>query len=393
MLDRKRLTGRLAAACLSAALFLPFPALSFPAYAQSPEFAYSAEKWAALRDNKLEYDEIADLVHEYNNTVVQNNLEYQDYKSKTRDDIAQDYYDRAEEIYSNIEYPDTDDSNYGSQMSAALNSKIQADNLMEQGDESVEDSETLKLGYDQTEAGLVQQAQGLMISYRSQYDSLESLRERKTLAEASYQSELTRMSAGMSTQASVLSAKEAVTSAEASILSAESNLEKTKQSLCLMLGWDYGIQVEIGELPELDLDEIAAIDVNADVAKAQEQSYSIRLTTKRLENARTTKVRETLAQTLASQQRTVANSVKSAYESLILARSSYEQVLQAYGLEQVSMEAAERKLQAGTMTKNAYQTQKSSYLTAEVSVQTQKLSLLQAKLEYDWAVAGLAAAS
>lgn len=385
MLGRKHLAGGLAAACLAM--------MPLQAFAQSPEFAYSEEKWAALRDDRLEFDEIADLVHEYNNTVVQNKLEYQDYKSKTRDDIAQDYYDRAEEIYSSIEYPDTDDSNYGSRMSAALNSKIQADNLMEQGDESVEDSETLKLGYDQTEAGLVKQAQELMISYWSQYYSLESLRERKALAEASYQSELTRMDAGMSTQAKVLSAKEAVTSAEASILTGESNLEKTKQSLCLMLGWSYGSQVEIGELQELNLEEIGAIDVETDMEKAQEQNYNIRLTTKRLENARTTKVRDTLTQTLASQQRTVANSVKSAYDSLILAQSGYEQACLAYEMEQVSMDSAGRKLQAGTMTKNAYESQKSSCLTAKVAVQTQEISLIQAKLAYDWAVAGLAAAS
>lgn len=385
MIDRNICIGGLMAVCLAA--------MPFPAYAQSPEFAYSAEKWATLRDNRLEYEEIADLVHEYNNTVVQNNLDYLDYKDQTRDDIAQDYYDRAEEIYSNIEYPDTDDSNYGSQMAAALNNKIQADNLMEQGDESVEDSETVKLGYDQTEASLVQQAQGLMISYWNQYYSLDSLRQRKILAEAGYQSELTRMSAGMSTQSSLLSAKEAVTSAEASILSAESSLENTKQSLCLMLGWSYGTQVEIGELPELSLNEIAAIDIDTDITKAQEQSYSIRLTEKRLANARTTKGKDTLTQTLASQQRTVANSVKSAYGSLILGRSSYEQAVQAYELEQVSMASAERKYQAGTMTKNAYQNQQSSYLTAQVSVQTQKLSLMQAKLAYDWAVAGLASAS
>lgn len=385
MLDRRGLICGFTVVCLGMA--------PLQASAQSPEFAYSAERWAALRDDTLEFGEIADLVHEYNNTVIQNNLEYQDYKSKTRDDIAQEYYDRAEEIYGNIEYPDTDDSNYGSQMSAALNSKLQADNLMEQGDESVEDSETIKLGYDQTEAGLVKQAQELMISYWNQYYSLESLRERKALAESSYQSELTRMSAGMSTQAKVLSAKEAVTSAEASILSGESSLEQTKQSLCLMLGWNYGSQVEIGELPEPDLDGIGAVDVDADIAKAKENDYSIRLTAKRLENARTAKVRETLTQTLSSQQQTVANRVKNAYDSLVLAQSGYSQALLAYETEQVSMEAAERKLQAGTMTRNAYESQKSSYLTAGVAVRTQELSLLQARLAYDWTVAGLASVS
>ena len=32
----------------------------------SPEFAYSEDKWASLRDNVLEFGELKDLVHEYN---------------------------------------------------------------------------------------------------------------------------------------------------------------------------------------------------------------------------------------------------------------------------------------------------------------------------------------
>ena len=96
---RKR-EKRLAGAVLAAGAITAMP---FQAFAQSsPEFAYSAEKWATLRDNKLEFDEISDLVHEYNPTVVQNEISYKDYLTKNRDDVAQDYYDKANEIYSNI---------------------------------------------------------------------------------------------------------------------------------------------------------------------------------------------------------------------------------------------------------------------------------------------------
>ena len=96
---RKR-AKRLAGAVLAAGAITAMP---FQAFAQrSPEFAYSAEKWATLRDNKLEFDEISDLVHEYNPTVVQNEISYKDYLTKNRDDVAQDYYDKANEIYSNI---------------------------------------------------------------------------------------------------------------------------------------------------------------------------------------------------------------------------------------------------------------------------------------------------
>ncbi|MFR5732039.1 MAG: hypothetical protein ACLUD2_08830 [Clostridium sp.] len=42
------------------------------AFAASPEFSRSAEEWARLQDNKIEYDEIADLIHEYNATVQKN---------------------------------------------------------------------------------------------------------------------------------------------------------------------------------------------------------------------------------------------------------------------------------------------------------------------------------
>ena len=133
-MKRGRRTAGVLAAVVSISL-LPFPALA----QQSPEFAYSAEKWASLRDDKLEYEEIAELIHEYNNTVLKNHISYQDEKDKNKDDVAQDYYDTANDIYSSIQYPDSDDANYGSQMAAVLNSRLQADQLMERGDESTED--------------------------------------------------------------------------------------------------------------------------------------------------------------------------------------------------------------------------------------------------------------
>ena len=78
--------------------------------AASPQFAYSTEKWASLQDDKLEFDEIADRIHEYNSTVEKNRIEYKDYQGKDSNEIAQEYYDAADEIESSIEYPDSDDA-------------------------------------------------------------------------------------------------------------------------------------------------------------------------------------------------------------------------------------------------------------------------------------------
>lgn len=233
----------------------------------------------------------------------------------------------------------------------------------------------------------------MMIEYWSQYYALDSLRQRKIQAENSYQSEQTRMSAGMSTQAKVLSAKEAVSSAEASILSAESNLEKTKDSLILMLGWSYGAEVTVGELPDPDPAQIELIDVESDIQKALGNNYSLKLTEKRLENARTEKVKNTQEQTGKNQREAIATNVKDSHASLLLARSNYEQAVQACELEKTSMDSAERKLAAGTITRNDYQNQQSSYVTAQANVLTKKLALLTAMTDYQWAVDGLAPAS
>ena len=381
---------KLAVVTLAAGVITAMP---FQAFAQqSPEFAYSAEKWATLRDNKLEFDEISDLVHEYNPTVVQNEISYKDYLTKNRDDVAQDYYDKANEIYSNISYPDSDDANYGSGVAAALRNEQQAKSLMEQGDENTDDQATMRIQYDQAEARLAKQAEGLMITYWIQYYNLDGQKARVEQAKLSFQSEQNRLAAGMSTQAKVLSAKESVASAEAALVTAESNLASTKESLCLMLGWGYGADVEIAELADPDQSKIAAIDVSADIQTALENSYAYRLTKKQLTNARTDSVKEKLSETEKNQRETISNSVKSAYDSLLLAQSDYEQAQSALALQEVSMKSADAKLAAGTITKNTYESQKASYTTAQVTARTQKLSLLQAMNDYDWAVNGLASA-
>ncbi len=368
-------------------------ALPSSALAGSPEFAYSAEKWAALRDDVLEYEEIADLVHEYNNTVIQNQISYQKERDKTSDDLADEYYDMADQIAGNIEYPDSDDSNYGSRMAAALNSEIQAREMMERGDESTDDAETLKLGYDQTEAGLVKQAQGEMISYYARMLDVENAKNRKVQAEASLASEQSRLAAGMSTQAKILSAQESVASADASILSAQSTLDKTKEELCLMLGWTYGADVTIGELPEPDIQAIDTIDVNADIQKALDNNYSLKKTVKQLSHARSESVTATLTQTQKNQREAISNSVKNSYDSLVLARSSYDQALQAQELQQNSLDTASRKLQAGMITRKAFEDQQTAYETARITAESKKLSLLQAMVDYQWSVDGLASAS
>ena len=359
-------------------------------FAASPEFAYSEETWAALKDNNLKYAEISDLIHEYNSTVIQNQIEYKEYKNKSRDDISEDYYDAADDVEANLEYPDSSDENYASSLYSYLNGKSNADSLREEGDDNVEDGDIKKLGYDQTEAGLVKEAQENMISYWSQTYSLESLQKELEQYQTAYDSAVRKLNAGVSAQSDVLSAKEAVTTAEASLLSAESSLKKTRQNLCQMLGWSYETEISIEEVPEPDVNEISSIDLQTDIQAGLTSNYNLKILEKKIANAQSTTSKESLQENYSSQKVTVANSIKSSYQSLILSKSDYEFAYQTYETEKTNMDAAKRKLQAGTITKNEYMEQQLAYTQAEVNVRTQKLMLLQAQLEYQWAVKGIA---
>ena len=363
------------------------------AFATSPEFAYTAEKWASLQDNKLEYGEIADLIHEYNTTVRQNELDYQKYKGKTSLEISKEYYDSADEVADRISYPDDDSANYAGQISQALNSEISVDNLTEQGDNNVDDGEIKRLGYEQAEKSIVQQAQKLMISYYSGKASLDTLEDAVTQAETAYTQAQTRKSAGMALQSEVDNAAEAVTNAKASLQSAKSSLEQTRQQLVIMSGWNYNDSVEIGSLPDVDTSAVSSINVDSDIQTAISNNYSIKITERRLANSQSENNRATYTSTLANQKDTVSTNVKNAYNSLVLAKDSYEQAKTSYELAEKERAAAELRLSAGTITKKAYAKQKSACLSAKTSMESAKLSFLTAKVSYDWAVAGLASAS
>ena len=363
------------------------------AFATSPEFAYTAEKWASLRDNKLEYSEIADLIHEYNTTVRQNELDYQEYKGKTSTDIAKEYYDSAAEVTERINYPEDDSTNYANQLSSALSSEISADNLTEEGDSNVDDGEIKRLGYEQEEKSLVQQAQELMISYYSGKASLDSLEDAVTQAETAYTQAQTRKAAGMALQSDVDTAAESVTTAKASLQSAKSSLEQTRQQLVIMLGWNYNDSVEFGTLPEVDTSAVSSINVTSDIQTAITNNYSIKITERRLANSQSENNRATYTSTLSNQKDTVSTNVKNAYNSLVLAKNSYEQAKTSCELAEKERAAAELRLSAGTITKKTYAKQESACLSAKTSMESEKLSFLTAKVTYDWAVAGLASAS
>ena len=377
---------QISACCLAAVLAAAAP--TGTAWAGSPEFARSAEEWAKLRDNVMEYDELAGLIHEYNVTVQNNQRDYNEKKNKTSDEIAQDYRDAADAVRSSMSGDDSPQAIMQDSMAEA-----QALSLEQQADDNVEDSEIFKMTYDQTEATLVSNAQTNMISYHQKARDLDLKKKNRELLAATYDSVVLKMNHGMATQMEVLTALENLQNADAAILTAESDLENTRQKLCVMLGWRYDASPEIREIPAVDLNRIQSMDPAADKAKALENNYTLRINKKKLANSSNNSKKESLQMTIDDNIQRIGSSVDSAYKNVIQSQTAYQQAAVSLEVASKNMEAAERKMQIGTLSRLDYLTQQYAYLPAQVAMEDASMALFQAVESSDWNINGLASAS
>ena len=382
-----RYSKMILASGLAAALTAVSPAA---ALAASPEFAYTEEEWAALQDNTLEYEEIEKLIKEYNVTYQNNMAEYRDFVDEygtTNEEWSDAYRELADEFYSEMGDGDT-----ASSMLSNLQLEQQAENMLTQADEAVDDSETYRLEYEKQAKNLVLQAQGYMISYHRQRLNLANAEAQKALTEANYGLTQVKLAAGMATQIDLLNAEASIRTQEQSMSSQKTALEQTRQNLIVMLGWNAGAQPEIGAVPQVSMEEINAIDVAAGKEAALANNYTLRINKRRLENSSEDSVTDKLKNTIEDNEKKIRLSVESAYQSLLAAKLSYEQAAASNETAQAQLAISAAGLQAGTITALAYEQQQANADAAQIAVQTAALDLFDAYQTYEWNVNGLAGA-
>ncbi|MCC8060014.1 MAG: TolC family protein [Clostridiales bacterium] len=382
--------------CSGGLALLLAAAAPLTAMAATPEFARTGEEWARLRDDVIEYDELEDLIAEYNVTVQTNQLDMAKFKREygdTRDDISDKYRELADEIYSSVSYPSTDDATYGYTIASVLTAEVQAKNFEEAADDNLEDIEIIYLDYKNAEKTLVTVAQANMISYESGLLQIQQAELAKKQAELAYSSAQTSMATGMTTMVDVLSAQETMLTAQRTITSSQSSIENIRQKLQVMLGWTYDASPEIGAVPSADVSRIAEMNPEADKEAALANNYTLQVNKRKLENAVSPETVETLQRTIADNERQIASSLETSYQSVLTAKLSYDQAAANLELEQRNLRQIAAQYAQGTASSMEYQNQQYTTQSAELDLQIADLSLLQAMETYDWAVNGLASAS
>ncbi len=367
-------------------------AVPMTSMAGSPEFARSAEEWARLRDNVLEYEELPGLIREYNATVQKADIDYNEFRREygtTNDEVASRYRELADELRS-LDYPDVDDSNYATMMALIINSEMSADQYEQTADDALEDSYTKYMTNCQMEANLVASAQTEMINYYLNQLQLQIAHRTKEMQQDSYQATLNEQSVGMATEVQVLTALESVHNADQTIQTTQSAIDTGRQRLQVMTGWKATDTPEIRGIPAVDMNRIAAMNPEVDKEAALANSYAQLINLRQLENARSEDKKETLQTTISETERSIYATLNAKYQAVLAAKTSYDLAVAQSDLSDQSLQMAERMLGSGDMSPLQYRTQKNSTEISRLSVKVAELNLFQAMESYDWAVNGLA---
>lgn len=366
------------------------------ALAASPEFSRSAEEWARLQDDHIEYDELADLIHEYNATVQKNQIDLNEFRKEygdTNEKWSNRYRELANELKNNISYPDVDDPSYVFGMSAVVNLESQVDSLMKSADEAVDDITVKTLTYQSAEAALVSAAQTNMIGYYKSQLQLQVNLGKQGLLKETYQSVVNKQNIGMATAVDVLTAQENLRNVDQEIQTNTSAIENYRQKLQVMLGWRFDANPQIGEIPTVDMNVIAALNPAEDNGKALENNFTLNTNKRKRENAKSEDTMETLDKTIGENEQNIGAALSSSYQSVIAAKTAYELAVAQAQLEQQNFQTVERKYSIGTVGRMDYLTQRNTTETAQLNAKIAEMTLLQEVQNYQWAVNGLANAS
>lgn len=391
---------RLVSALLSVAMLAAFPA---QAMASGPGVTepekYDAETLARLQDDVLEYEELSDLVHEYNSSmqIMWDSFDRtkQDYANIAQELKSQKktYKDGAEKDKEALDH--ATDPNDISQLTVsymtnkglekAIQSFITSYSDVAENFSSDKNTQTLR----QYERQAVSGAQSLMIAYSNIQAQKVILEKMKEMYDAKYALVTQQAAQGTATEADVLSAQSSVLSAEASLASLNSTQDDLRRKLIVMTGWTADANPEIRPVPTSDLNRIAAMNLEEDTKKAIGNNSSlIKLRHTRTNGSTAEKRLHLMSVEEAEQKMTIK--MQELYNDVLKKKAEYEAALTGYESAVISKQSADTMRQMGMVGDTEYIGLQLQYLQKMSEKEAADIALFQAMETYDWAVKGLA---
>ena len=351
----------------------------------------SPEEWASLRDNTISWEEIADLVHEYNPTVSSLWINFRDSERRGSYNVdveaaraqVEDAYEKAmaaangnavAEALAEMQYQ-TNSSNFSAD-SVAQNS----------------DRELAKLSIEQTEKNTVETVKKSFISrentiLQKEIDAV-NLEDRKSEKETAER----KKAIGQATEIDVLTAKTAADQAELQLASDDGSIKKTSELLQVSLGWKADANPVFPSIPETTRESVEQISLSEDTKKALDNNLSLLISTRKLNLSEGEANRESLSRTIENQKEKIQSDLLSRYQSLKEALDAQSQAILQEENAKKAYEKAERGLKLGSASVKVRNKAKNAYTIASLEKRQADLKLTEEVLDYQAGVNGLCTA-
>jgi hypothetical protein len=230
-------------------------------------------------------------------------------------------------------------------------------------------------------------AQTLMNTYKQKVLNMNAKEKTAAAAQKNYETVLLKFEAGSATDADVMNASDQLLQAQNQLSSYRQEASDLRFQLLSMLGITDSADVTIGDIPELDLSLIDAIDFDSDLVKAVNNSTSVKNV--RHSNAASTAQIEAKETSETAAVGTQTASFTDTYQQRLAERTSYEAAMDAYASAEISYNTLQLKKKAGMLSEADYLTGEASYLEALAQKETASMNLYQAYQDYQWELIGL----
>lgn len=339
---------------------------------------YDAETWERLQDNTLEYDEIENLVVEYNPMyrMMNQGIAYNTYPVMRG---VEELREQQAELHTLREMAKEEEDKAAEAMYKELEKEVRksADKM-----EKSVTSET-RLTVNSTRKKMTSTVQGLFLTYHQQLSAKEMLEAVTALSQAVYEMTKTQCSVGMATETQVQEALKDWQEAQSNQQKMEDAITTIRQNLCIMTGWSYDAVPEIGVVPEPDLARISVMNLEADTEEALKRNYTLMDLRKGSGNTALEK------QEVSDAEGLVRTNMETLYQEVQKAKTAFDAAQTAWQGAQATKQGNDRKYEMGMLGKVEYLGTEVAFYQAKMNYEQASMNLFQSMETYDWAMQGL----
>ncbi len=351
------------------------------------------ETWNRLNDQTIEFDELSDLVRYFNPDVKNiadsagNELSNQQYVYDEMRMSIRDLNDNAQAMKDL-------GTKEGEEAYMALKGTVKVlDGQAQMLDKVIKRINSgVNKNVDRYSKTFSSAADQIMIGYSSALANRDVVQKALDLSVAGYEAQSLSQKQGLATEADVLAANKGVLAAQAALAQLDNTIDGLKRSLCLMTGYSADGAVLIGNIPQLDLSTITALDLEADTAKAIGNNYDLIDSRRGASNKTTTGIKNKEA-SISEGEQNLTVTMQSFYQEILQAKAAYDASSTAYEKAVLEKEKADRSYQLGMLSKISYLQAQMAFSQAEGEKQSAYNTLYQAYNTYQWAVNGIVTAS